>query len=111
MAWRYDHKIYQNPTATQKKHLTKMRDFTLQYSQVLAGQKYNDFKEQVFSYLDNIVRGSSLVEAVNSLIRPYINTCKGQITQQMLIQHSQGAASGCKRGDDVAGFSLDVTFL
>ena len=84
MAWRYDHKIYQNPTATQKKHLTKMRDFTLQYSQVLAGQKYNDFKEQVFSYLDNIVRGSSLVEAVNSLIRPYINTCKGQITQQML---------------------------
>ena len=76
--------MYQNPRAAQKIYLAEMKDFTLQYSQVLAGQKYKDFKELVFSCLDNIARGSSLVEAVNSLIRPYLDTCKGQITQHML---------------------------
>src|SRR5216117_3175660 len=30
------------------------------------------------------VRASSLVEMVNSLIRPYLNSCKGQITQETL---------------------------
>jgi hypothetical protein len=84
LAWRCDHKIYQNPTPIQKRYLQDMRDFTLEYSQVLADQNYNDLKEYVFCCLDNIIRASSLVETVNSLIRPYLNTCKGQITQEML---------------------------
>jgi len=84
LAWRCEHKLYQNPTLAQKNYLTELRDFAIQYCQVLAGQNYNDFKEQVFSCLDNIIRASSLVETVNSIIRPYLNTCKGQITQEML---------------------------
>ena len=31
-----------------------------------------------------MVRTSSLIEMVNSLIRPYINECKGQISQEHL---------------------------
>jgi len=31
-----------------------------------------------------MVRASSLVEMVNSHIRPYLNACKGQITQETL---------------------------
>ena len=31
-----------------------------------------------------MVRSSSLIEMVNSLIRPYLNSCKGQITQETL---------------------------
>lgn len=61
-----------------------MRDFHLEYAHVLAQENYNDLKEYVFRCLDNITRASSLVETVNSLIRPYLNTCKGQITQEML---------------------------
>jgi hypothetical protein len=38
----------------------------------------------VFDKLDSIVRASSLVEMVNSLLRPYPNSCKGQITQETL---------------------------
>jgi len=41
-------------------------------------------KRLVFDKLDSIVRASSLVEMVNSLIRPYLNSCKGQITQETL---------------------------
>ncbi len=38
----------------------------------------------MFDQLDSIVRASSLVEMVNSLLRPYLNSCKGQITQESL---------------------------
>jgi len=38
----------------------------------------------VFEKLDSIVKASSLVEMVNALIRPYLNSSKGQITQETL---------------------------
>ena len=84
LAWKYDHKIYQNPEKRQKKYLQQMRDFNLECAQILAQENYKELKEYVFRCLDTIIRASSLVEAVNSLIRPYLNTCKGQITQEML---------------------------
>jgi hypothetical protein len=84
LAWKYDHKIYQNPEKRQKKYLQQMRDFNLECAQILAQENYKELKEYVFRSLDTIIRASSLVEAVNSLIRPYLNTCKGQITQEML---------------------------
>ena len=71
--------------------------------QVLAGQNYNDCKEQVFSCLDNIIRASSLIETANSIIRPYLNTCKGQITQEMLtlimFYHNHRQFNNGKRKD------------
>ena len=84
LAWRFEHKLYQNPALAQKRYLTEMKDFALQYCQLLAGQNYSDYKEQVFCCLDNIIRASSLVETVNSIISPYLDTCKGQIAQGML---------------------------
>jgi hypothetical protein len=39
---------------------------------------------QVFEAFDDMNRTSSLIEMVNSLIRPYLNACKGQITQEHL---------------------------
>jgi hypothetical protein len=41
-------------------------------------------KTLVFDQLDSIIRASSLVEMVNSFIRPYLNSSKGQITQETL---------------------------
>ena len=38
----------------------------------------------VFEQLDAIVKASSLVEMVHALIRPYLNSSKGQITQETL---------------------------
>ena len=50
----------------------------------LLGNEFDPLKALVFDKLDTIVRASSLVEMVNSLIRPYLNSCKGQITQETL---------------------------
>src|SRR6266436_4476542 len=45
---------------------------------------YSRFKAMVFEKLDSIVQASSLVELINSFIRPYLNSSKGQITQETL---------------------------
>ncbi len=50
----------------------------------LLGNEFDPLKALVFDKLDTIVRASSLVEMVNSLIRPSLNSCKGQITQETL---------------------------
>jgi hypothetical protein len=85
IAWHADHKIWQNPTSKQKAYLKDLRDTALQCCElILKEQYYKEIKEYVFMALDNIVRASSLIESVNSLIRPYLNMCKGKITQQTL---------------------------
>ena len=50
----------------------------------LVGDEFDTLKARVFDKLDSIVRASSLVEMVNGLIRPSLNSCKGQITQETL---------------------------
>lgn len=84
IAWHSEHKIWQNPSSKQKAYLKDLRDVALQYCELILKKQYKEIKEYVFMVLDNIVRASSLIEAVNSLIRPYLNMCKGQITQQTL---------------------------
>ncbi len=40
--------------------------------------------EQVYGQLDEIVQSSSLVECLNSIIRPYLNTTRNHVTQELL---------------------------
>jgi hypothetical protein len=56
----------------------------LRFSEGLLDERFGEFKSLVFEKLDSIVKASSLVEMVNSLIRPYLNTSKGQVTQETL---------------------------
>jgi hypothetical protein len=56
----------------------------LNFSEGLLDEHFDKFKALVFENLDSVVKASSLVEMVNSLIRPYLNSSKGQITQETL---------------------------
>ncbi len=40
--------------------------------------------EQVYTKLDEIVQSSGLVECLNSIIRPYLNTTRNHVTQELL---------------------------
>lgn len=84
LAWQFNHKLYQAKTTKQKHYCQQQCDFYLEYAQELLGQNFHPFKQHSFSLLDSVVRSSSLVETVNSLIRPFLNTSKGQITQDTL---------------------------
>jgi hypothetical protein len=60
-------------------------------------------KPLVFEALDAVVRASSRVEMVNSLMRPSVNPCTGQITQAALnlilfYHHHRRDKSGKRKG-------------
>src|SRR6266702_1728679 len=83
LAWHHDHLVYQSGAKPKRSH-QKERDFWLACAEGLLGNEFDTLKALVFDKLDSIVRASSLVEMVHALIRPYLNSCKGQITQATL---------------------------
>jgi hypothetical protein len=83
LAWHHDHLSHQSGSKKKRYH-QKERDFWLACADGLLGDAFDPLTALVFDKLDSIVRASSLVEMVNALIRPYLNSCKGQITQETL---------------------------
>ena len=83
LAWHHDHFVHQS-RAKQKSYHQRERDFWLACAEGLLGDAFTPLKALVVDKLDSIVRASSLVEMVNGLIRPSLNSCKGQITQETL---------------------------
>ena len=58
--------------------------FCLEVAEGLHQEESDDMQKQVYARLDKIVQSSALVECVNSIIRPYLNTAKNHVTQEML---------------------------
>jgi hypothetical protein len=83
LAWHHAHFISQSG-ARHKEYHQRERDFWLACAAGLLGDAFDALKALVFDKLDSIVRASSLVEMVNGLIRPYLRSCQGQITQEAL---------------------------
>ncbi len=83
LAWHHDHLSYQSHG--QKKHaLQEQSQQWLDFAEGLLDDIFASRTVLVFEKLDSIVKSSSLVEMVNSLLRPYLNSSKGQITQETL---------------------------
>ena len=83
LAWHHEHLVSQSPSKHQRAH-QRERAFWLACAEGLLEDAFDSLKALVFDKLDAIVRASSLVEMVNALIRPSLNSCKGQITQEAL---------------------------
>jgi len=83
LAWHHEH-LSDQARSKQKGYHQHEGEFCLACADGLLGDTFAPLKMLVFDKLDSIVRASSLVEMVNSLIRPYLNSCKGQITQETL---------------------------
>jgi hypothetical protein len=100
LAWHHDHLSHQSRGRKQNYHQRESQQW-LDFSQGLLDDQFNRFKMLVFEKLDSIVKASSLVEMVNSLIRPYLNNSKSQITQETLnlimFYHNHRRYKGGKR--------------
>jgi len=83
LAWRHDHLSYQSHAKHKPYHQHESQQW-LAFTEGLLDQQFAPLKALVFEKLDAIVRASSLVEMVNSFIRPSLNSSKGQITQETL---------------------------
>lgn len=83
LAWQYNHQTSQ----TKSNYLKDERDSLLSWAEPIIGTTFEEAQSiiiEAFERLDSMVRASSLVEMVNGQIRPYLNSCKGQITQETL---------------------------
>ena len=83
LSWHHDHQSYQSH-GKKKQYHRRESEYWLTFSEGLLDDQFDEFKALVFEKLDQVVKASSLVEMVNSLIRPYLNSSKGQITQETL---------------------------
>ncbi len=100
LAWHHDH--LSNQSHGKKKHYHRQESrYWLDFSEGLLGDQFDELKELVFEKLDSIVKASSLVEMVNAIIRPSLNSSKGQITQEtlnlMMFSHNHRRYKGGKR--------------
>ncbi|MGK5094671.1 hypothetical protein WDW89_21990 [Deltaproteobacteria bacterium TL4] len=83
MAWHHEHFSHQSKSQQKRYHQSE-RDFWFELAEGILQEEFLQAKTLVFEKLDSVIRSSSLVEMVNSLIRPYLNNSKGQISQEML---------------------------
>jgi hypothetical protein len=83
LAWHHEHLSYQSHAKQKRYHQHESQQW-LDFAEGLLDNQFEPLKVVVFEKLDSIVQASSLVELVNSFIRPYLNSSKGQITQETL---------------------------
>ena len=83
VAWRHDHLSHQCRAKHKRSHHLA-RPQWLEGADGLLDHDITPLHTVVFDQLDVIISASALVEMVNSFIRPSLNSCKGQITQETL---------------------------
>ena len=84
LAWQWNKAIIKAKKPDRRGIAKQQEQDYLEIAACLQPQEYNDWRELIYSKLDNIVQSSALVECINSIIRPYLNTTKNNITQELL---------------------------
>ena len=83
-AWQYRKNSIKSKSPQRQKYYTEKKEIMLEIVRDATGEDYELIKEYVIKELSTIVQSSSLVECINSILRPYLNCSKNQITQEML---------------------------
>jgi hypothetical protein len=102
LAWHQEH--LRSPSGSKhKRSHQRERDGWLACADALLDEAFDTLKTLVFDKLDAIIRASSLVEMVNALLRPYLKSCTGHLTQEtvnllMFYHHHRRYKSGKRQG-------------
>jgi hypothetical protein len=84
IAWQWDKAVRKAKKTDRKNHAAEQEQFCLEIAEGLLQEEQSDIQEIVYSKLDKIIQSSALVECINSIIRPYLNSTKNHITQEQL---------------------------
>jgi hypothetical protein len=84
LAWQW-HKAFVKAKTTAARHFCAARESAalLGATEGLESER-EAVKHTVYQQLDRIVQSSSLVECLNSILRPYLNTTRNHVTQDLL---------------------------
>jgi hypothetical protein len=84
LAWQHEHQSHQHKGKAAQIHRSESRFWLEAAEALLPEDKAQTLIEQVFDAFNGLVRSSSLVEMVNSSLRPFLNACRGNVTQEQL---------------------------
>ena len=88
VAWQWGKAVRKAKKSGRKKRAQEQEQFCLDIAESLHQQESEGesaaIQQEVYSRLDKIVQSSALVECINSIIRPYLNTSKNQVSQEFL---------------------------
>jgi hypothetical protein len=84
IAWQWGKAVRKAKKGNRKKEAQEREQFCLEIAEGLHPEGSANRRKEVYAKLDRIVQSSALVECVNSIIRPYLNTTRNHVTQEML---------------------------
>jgi hypothetical protein len=84
LAWQWNKGKIKAKKASRRQQCIQNEYNCLEFTIGHLQEEYENVKEQVYEELDQIVQSSALVECINSIIRPYLDNSKNQITQETL---------------------------
>ena len=84
IAWQWGKAVRKAKKTDRKERAREREQFCLEIAEGLRQQEPENIQEEIYARLDEIVQSSALVECINSIIRPYLNTTKNHVTQEML---------------------------
>ncbi len=84
LAWQWGKTMIKAKDSDKKRGFRAEEESLLELVKERLGEGYESLKLQVYECLDGIVQSSSLVECINSIIRPYLNSSRNQVSQEAL---------------------------
>ncbi len=84
LAWQWGKAVRKAKNTQRKKWAKEQEHEYIEIAQCLQPQGAEALQEEIYNRLDNIVQSSAMVECINSIIRPFLNTSKDHVTQEQL---------------------------
>ena len=98
LAWQYQRQAKNSKCYAVQQGLPREAQFYLEYAQAVYPERFAERRARRFADFDAHIRSSSLMEKVNSRVRPFLETCRVRIPVK-LATHSAAkvaARSGAK---------------
>ena len=86
LAWQWNKAVIKSKNTDRGHKAIAQRDLHLELAALFIDddKTFDSIKQRIYDELDQIVQASSMVECINSLLRPYLNSSKNQVTQEFL---------------------------
>ena len=82
LSWQWNKSAIKSKKVNRKKMAITREQSLLDLLEIYSVE--NGIKTKVYAILDTIIQSSALVECINSILRPYLNTSKNNISQETL---------------------------
>ena len=84
LEWQWEKVLIKAKVQSRRIKARNQKNFYQSFNQELLEERYKLLKQEVFQELESIIQASSMVECINSILRPYLNNSKNQVTQEFL---------------------------